>query len=273
MPNNPTHILKLNIGRTIAYIDRLPLFARLAIVLMVGLEALALQPWWDVKAWGRLEPDLISLSTMYRTNTFPLLHVNVFHLAINLLGVVPMLERFEVEHGTLTSLALFFGPLSTIPALIYVGIERFVLQKNTPIIGASIWGFLLLGAEAIRQSRKSPYLVISGRPTIPTWAGPIVMLFVVALMMPGSSMLGHVCGLFVGYIFGMGYLRFLVPPEWALRFIEGKLNLRVRLPYYVSVDQKTYGRFGVLPLSNLATTPAVPTGLAGGSQRPGPTPE
>ena len=35
--------------------------------------------------------------------------MNVFHLAINLLGVIPMLERFEAEYGTLTSLALFFG--------------------------------------------------------------------------------------------------------------------------------------------------------------------
>lgn len=46
---------------------------------------------------------------------------------------------------------------------------------------------------------------------------------------------------------GLGYLKFLVPPEWILRWIEGKMNLLGRLPHYVSVDQKTYGRFGVLP--------------------------
>jgi GPI-anchor transamidase subunit GAA1 len=32
-----------------------------------------------------------------------------------------------------------------------------------------------------------------------------------------------------------------------LRWIEGKLNLLGRLPHYVSVDQKTFGRYGVLP--------------------------
>jgi len=46
---------------------------------------------------------------------------------------------------------------------------------------------------------------------------------------------------------GLGYLKFLAPPERALRWIEAKLNLLGRLPHYVSVDQKTYGRFGVLP--------------------------
>ena len=53
---------------------------------------------------------------------------------------------------------------------------------------------------------------------------------------------------------GLGYIRFLAPPEKVLRWIEGKLNLLGRLPHYVSVDQKTYGRYGVLPTSN-ATDP------------------
>lgn len=46
---------------------------------------------------------------MYRTNTYPFLHTGVYHLVLNLIGVLPLLERFEAGHGTLTSLALFFG--------------------------------------------------------------------------------------------------------------------------------------------------------------------
>jgi hypothetical protein len=67
---------------------------------------------------------------------------------------------------------------------------------------------------------------------------------------------------------GLGYLRFLAPPEKILRWIEGKMNLLGRLPHYVSVDQKTYGRFGVLP----STTPTTdsPMGYVGSSQRLGP---
>jgi len=58
---------------------------------------------------------------------------------------------------------------------------------------------------------------------------------------------------------GLGYLKFAIPPERILRWIESKLNLLGRLPHYVSVDQKTYGRFGVLPSG----------GSVGGASGPG----
>jgi membrane associated rhomboid family serine protease len=46
---------------------------------------------------------------VYRVNTFPLIHRNVLHTIFNILALTPLLERFETEFGTLTSLALFFG--------------------------------------------------------------------------------------------------------------------------------------------------------------------
>ena len=75
---------------------------------------------------------------------------------------------------------------------------------------------------------------------------------------------------------GLGYLKFLAPPEKILRWIEGKLNLLGRLPHYVSVDQKTYGRYGVLPTTTptLAGAGAGDNGIAmgyvGSTQRLGP---
>lgn len=75
---------------------------------------------------------------------------------------------------------------------------------------------------------------------------------------------------------GLGHLNFLAPPDWALRWIEGTLKLRAWLPYYVSVDQKTYGRFGVLPMADLnAATVGAPgmPGLVGANQRLGASPE
>jgi membrane associated rhomboid family serine protease len=46
---------------------------------------------------------------VYRTNTFPLVHANFFHAFMNILALTPLLERFEAEYGTLTTLALFLG--------------------------------------------------------------------------------------------------------------------------------------------------------------------
>jgi hypothetical protein len=77
---------------------------------------------------------------------------------------------------------------------------------------------------------------------------------------------------------GLGYIRFLAPPDKVIRWIESKLNLLGRVPHYVSVDQKTYGRYGVLPTSANETHNTSAIGLGwfgtnGGGQRlgsPGP---
>lgn len=64
----------------------------------------------------------------------------------------------------------------------------------------------------------------------------------------------------------MGYLKILIPPEKGLRWVESKLNLLGRLPHYVSSDQKTYGRYGVLPTAAIGG-PAVGSSVRGLSPR------
>ena len=51
----------------------------------------------------------LRLLAVYRLNTFPLIHMGFFHAFLNILALTPLMERFEGEYGTLTSLALFFG--------------------------------------------------------------------------------------------------------------------------------------------------------------------
>ena len=104
-------------------------------------------------------------STVYRTNTFPLIHASFFHMFMNILALTPLLERFEAEYGTLVTVGLFLGrmyqpeaiycpsiytsidetlALSTIPALLYTLIERGLLRMNTTVLGARyfdrLWG-------------------------------------------------------------------------------------------------------------------------------------
>lgn len=65
----------------------------------------------------------------------------------------------------------------------------------------------------------------------------------------------------------------MAPPEKILRWLEGKMNLLGRLPHYVSVDQKTYGRYGVLPTTTGSSTlpnDNVPLSFIGSTQRLGP---
>ncbi|KPM38546.1 Rhomboid protein 2 [Neonectria ditissima] len=284
-------VQSFNTLRARSYVSRLPLFTRAIVVIIFGLWVAGFQSVVDLQAWGALIPDQISLFAgeflfgiarfdpneyadlrcvvAYRLSTFPLIHLNFIHALLNVLALTPLMERFEGEYGTLTTLALFFGPLTTIPGVLYVLIERGIFRANNEVVGASLWVFLLLGMEAIRTHKTNPHLIISTYH-IPTWIMPLFMILVVAALVPRTSFLGHLCGVGVGYLAGLGYVKFLAPPEWALRWIESRLNLLAILPHYVSVDQKTYGRFGVLPTTNRSGPGGSATELVGTTQRLGP---
>ncbi|KAK2739706.1 Glycosyl phosphatidyl inositol protein transamidase complex subunit [Onygenales sp. PD_40] len=238
--------LPFNPARLRSYILRLPLFTRCVLFAIIIFWLVGLPSIWDVAQWGALIPSEIGLATMYRLNTYPIVHTGSIHTFLNLLALAPLLERFEAEHGTLTSVALFIGPLSTLPAGLYLLIEKVILRGNTAVLGASVWVFLLLGIEAIKTFQANPHFSL-GTYRIPTWTTPLFAIVVISALFSNTSFLGHLCSVAVGYAFGLGYLKFLVPPEKILRWIEGKLNLLGRLPHYVSVDQKTFGRYGILP--------------------------
>jgi membrane associated rhomboid family serine protease len=264
-----TTIRGFNTLRARSYILRLPLFTRIIILVLALFWGLSIQSIWDVKYWGALIPDQISITAAYRLSTYPLVHFNFIHAVLNIVALTPLVERFEREYGTITSLALFFGPLTTLPGFLYLIVELYILRGNTVVMGASVWVFLLLGMEAMRTYRTTnPHFAI-GSHQIPTWTTPLIMVLIVAALIPNTSLLGHLCGLGVGYVCGMGYIKYLAPPEWALRWIESRLNLLGVLPHFVSVDQKTYGRFGVLPTTNRSGGSA-PRQLVGGAQRLGP---
>ena len=130
-----TTIPQFDLRRLRTYMFRLPLFTRLILLLIIIFWTLELQPAWNVPDWGGLIPNEINLGTsmvpakqrqrlgrkvadvilpsVYRLNTYPLVHIGFFHALLNALALVPLLERFEAEHGTLLSAALFFGRAST----------------------------------------------------------------------------------------------------------------------------------------------------------------
>ena len=48
-------------------------------------------------------------SLVYRLNTYPLIHLGFLHALLNTLALAPLLERFEADHGTLLTAAMFVG--------------------------------------------------------------------------------------------------------------------------------------------------------------------
>lgn len=121
----------VNLSRPRTWLNRLPFFTRIVFFLAVLSWALSLfLPW--LPAWGALVPSQIDFfhsmcpqcvlardcsllyspdleNLVYRLNTYPLMHTGLFHTAFSLAALVPLLDHFEAEHGTLVSLLMFFG--------------------------------------------------------------------------------------------------------------------------------------------------------------------
>lgn len=281
--------------RTRSYLLRLPLATRGILFILLGFYTAQLF-YPSLQQRFSLIPDEINLATrttiapttqdptprlllsaVSRLNTYPLLHLSLPHLLLNILALTPLLERFESDHGTLTTFALFTGPFGLLPGGLYTLFSRYILRSNTPAAGSSIFVLLLLSNESLKTSRTNPHLQIKD-VKIPTWTTPLILILVISFLVPHTSLLGHLCGAAVGYLWGLGWIRFLAPHDKILRWVEGKLNLLGRLPHYVSVDQKVYGRYGVLPTTNgnvrvpttLAPANGVPLGPIGTTQRLGP---
>lgn len=131
-------------------------------------------------------------------------------------------------------------------------------------MGASIWIFLLLSSSLIQTAKTQPYLappplltsiipqLSQPNSRIPTASLPLLLILLTSILsfvgiLPPTSLIGHLAGALMGYLWGAGWIKFLAPPEKVLRWVEGKLNLLGRIPHYVSVDQKVFGRYGILP--------------------------
>lgn len=237
---------------------------------------------------------------MHRLNTYPLIHIGLIHALINLVALTPLLERFEREIGTFKTLLLILGrmlqsrtvcrkyetdvsdnflALVTFPGFLYLGIEMFILKGNTVVAGASALVFTLMAAEAIKTYAFHPYYNIAGWE-VPSWATPILWVIVAAFLVPASSLIGHFCGLVIGYactFFAIKYthipltitadasryLRLIEPSEWILTKVETKLGfLFRRIPHYVSLENRTemnYWEF--LPMTNSMRSTRAGAGL------------
>jgi predicted small secreted protein len=136
---------------------------------------------------------------------------------------------------------------STFPGVAYTLLSK-LLHTHTIVAGASMWSFILLTSTLYRSSLTTPLLSIPSTPyNVPTAILPLILIVVVSVLDHSASLFGHLCAAAMGYAWGAGFLKFLIPPEKILRWVEETFQLRQRLPgSYVSVERMTYGRYGVL---------------------------
>ncbi|KAF8444314.1 hypothetical protein BGX38DRAFT_711897 [Terfezia claveryi] len=234
------------------YLTKLPLLTVLISGLCVLLWVVEAVTTLPVGEFLRLDPRAMGLSQLHRINTYPLVHLGWLHLLLNLVAWIPLSERFEREVGSAKMGGLVLGPLVTIPAAIYLLVEMGLLGGSTSVSGLSALILTLITIDAVRTSVHQPTFILFGK-TLSTLYTPVITLSILFLLFPLSSLLGHLCGVAVGYAYGLKYLSKLDPPDWILVKVEGKLSQwgamrKLNGWGWVGVEGREEGRYMWLPV-------------------------
>lgn len=129
------------------------------------------------------------------------------------------------------------GIAYTILSLIFSGLPA--------TLGASGWVFSLMAYFSLKDYAIRQSIYISPRFQIPTWSTPVITLFVLSMLLPGASFLGHLFGLLCGYGYGLGYLDRAKVPQHLILKAETTLsqnNLTKVLPRFISDDSASKHR-------------------------------
>jgi len=152
-------------------------------------------------------------------------HVNLIHLFLNMMTFLPMGRSLERIHGSLHFLyiILMFDLLSNI---IHTGIAWFAsgVAGYYAFMGECAVGFsgVIFSLLVLNTAQQSPQDTrsIFGFFTVPAKLYPWILLILLQIIMPGISFLGHLSGIFVGYLYILGFLNWFLPSSSFMNSVE-----------------------------------------------------
>ncbi|KAK9477253.1 hypothetical protein V1514DRAFT_334309 [Lipomyces japonicus] len=197
----------------------------------------------SVTLFFALDVNAVLHGGIHRLITYPIVHQNFLHLFFNVIALAPVLSSFEEETGTIGTAASLLV-FSVLPGIAYVAVSTIV-SSHVITLGASGWVFTFMAYFALKDYALRQSIYLSPSLHIPTWTTPIITLFVIALLLPGSSFLGHLFGLLTGYAYGLGYLNNIKASQQVILRAESNLssrNLNKLLPRFISDDSASKHR-------------------------------
>jgi membrane associated rhomboid family serine protease len=161
-----------------------------------------------------LNPSKVFSGEIWRLFTSSLFHGGILHLVMNMLAFAQLGVTLESRIGTLSFFYHIFV-FSIFTSLVHCLLAMGALFGGEPgfFYGYSV-GFsgVLFALIVIDVSGPDPgHRAVFGLFVVPAWLYPWVMLVVMQLIMRRVSFLGHLAGIAVGYAYGCGLFRFVVP--------------------------------------------------------------
>ena len=202
----------------------LHLGTRILVVFMVVvyvIQFLFVDPRWLSSIY--LIPAAVFRGELWRLVTAVFVHGGLLHLVFNMLSFTQLGATLETRIGTVSFLyhILLFAVLTSV---LHSGIALFMhvggnsSQFYSASVGFSGVLFALMVIDA-HVNEPGPRAVL-GLFTVQSRMYPWVMLFVLQLLLRNVSFLGHISGIFVGYLYNTGLLRWAVPSTAVVQSVE-----------------------------------------------------
>lgn len=175
-------------------------------VLAFMVETLA---WKSSVEIGGLSAGLVVQKfQLWRVVTYCILHANIAHLVLNMIALLQLGFTMEARMGPIGFLKANVL-VNLIGASLYCflcyALDFAISQSSftkTIVIGYSGVLFGLVSVESIRAGISNAAKVnLYGVVHVPKWAVPWCLVVLMYLLVPGSSILGHISGILGGYIF------------------------------------------------------------------------
>ncbi|GCC31351.1 rhomboid domain-containing protein 3 isoform X1 [Chiloscyllium punctatum] len=163
--------------------------AFLALVLLLWLSG-------PEEAFTLTASSVLSHRQVYRLLSYCFSHDNVFALLINVALLVVLSSRLEQQLGTIRYfyLSILFAVFS---ALFYLLLIKLLSLDETPLCGFTTVQFAMVTLSCCNSGMKR---------TIRVAAVPWIFLPVAYLIIPGSSVFLHFCGIIVGLTYSYRFL-------------------------------------------------------------------
>uniref|UniRef100_UPI00398F6673 rhomboid domain-containing protein 3 isoform X2 n=1 Tax=Pristiophorus japonicus TaxID=55135 RepID=UPI00398F6673 len=158
---------------------------------------------------------LLPAPMVYRLLGYCFSHGNIFTLLVNVALLVVLGSRLEQRLGTIRYLYLsvLFAVLS---ALLYLLLVKLLSFDETPVCGFTTVQFAMVTLSC-RSSEMKRTVTVAG---ISTAAVPWILLPVAYLVIPGSSVLLHICGVIVGLIYSYRFFFCLELSDSVIESVE-----------------------------------------------------
>ncbi|KAF2075282.1 hypothetical protein CYY_003411 [Polysphondylium violaceum] len=183
-----------------------------------------------------------SFRHVYTIITSSYFHINALHLLFNMMSFVGLGSNVEkAKCGSLLFLylVLFFGIFI---GFMILGLSYllFTLGFNTAYyschIGLSGIVFALLEIECYGDYNRRLFASIN----IPSKYYPLVVVIITQIIFPQASLVAHLAGIFVGYLYVNGYLNIMIPST-RLQNIENHGYLQYN--GYITLQQNVLPQF------------------------------